>query len=165
MRCRRRAPFCCPPPKRPATIFFVNLLDARRCAPRITVDGLCGVVANDDLRPATMTNLSTLGVRLERPFDPKTAKPIVQLEIELPGVDEVLWASANVTHAYLTPMAGLGADGQPRFWCRAGLRIADACSRERRLLRDYVVETLLAQRRVADRRGLIGARDRRRGAA
>jgi hypothetical protein len=136
----------------PATIFFVNLLDARRCAPRISVDGLCGVAANDDLRPAAMTNLSTLGVRLERPFDPKTARPVVQLEIELPGLDEVLWASASVTHAWLTPLPGIGADGQRRFWCRAGLRITDACQRERRLLRDYVVETLIAQRRAPDRR-------------
>jgi hypothetical protein len=131
----------------------VNLLDARRCAPRIIVDGLCGVVANDDLRPAAMTDLSTLGLRVERPFDPKTAKPVVQLEIELPGLDEVLWASATVTHAVLTPMPGRTADGQPRFWCRAGLRIADVCRRERRLLRDYVIETLIAQRRIPDRRG------------
>jgi hypothetical protein len=130
----------------------MNLLDARRCAPRITVDGLCGVAANDDLRPASMTDLSTLGLRLERVFDPKAARSVVQLEIELPGLDEVLWASATVTHAYLTPMPGRTADGQPRFWCRAGLRIAEACGRERRLLRDYVIETLIAQRKIPDRR-------------
>ena len=99
-----------------------------------------------------MTNLSTLGLRLERVFDPKAARPVVQLEIELPGLDEVLWASATVTHAYLTPMPGRTADGQPRFWCRAGLRIAEACARERRLLRDYVIETLIAQRKIPDRR-------------
>lgn len=81
-----------------------------------------------------------LGLRLERPFDPKTARPIVQLEIELPGLDEVVWASAAVTHAYLTPMPGRTADGQPRFWCRAGLCIAATSRREQRMLRDYVVE-------------------------
>src|SRR5262249_514310 len=121
--------------------FLVNLLDVRRRAPRISVEGLCGVVANDELRHASMCNLSTLGLRIERPFDAKTARPIVQLEIELPGVDEIVWASAIVTHALLTPMPGRCADGQPRFWCRAGLRIADASHRERRMLRDYVVET------------------------
>jgi hypothetical protein len=124
----------------------VNLLDVRRCAPRIAVDGLCGVVTNDNLHHASMSNLSTLGLRLERPFDPKTAKPVVQLEIELPGIDEILWASAIVTHALLTPMPGRTADGQPRFWCRAGLRIADTSQRERRLLRDYVIETLVSRR-------------------
>ena len=126
----------------------MNLLDARRRAPRIHVDGLCGVVANDDLQPAAMSNLSTLGLRVERPFDPKTASPVVQLEIELPGIDEIVWVSASVTHAHLTPMPGRGADGQPRFWCRAGLRIANASQRELRLLRDYVIESLVARRAV-----------------
>jgi hypothetical protein len=135
----------------------VNLLDARRCAPRISVDGLCGVVTNDDLRPATMSNLSTSGLRLERPFDPRAARPVVQLEIELPGIDEIVWASAVVTHAYLTPMPGKTADGQPRFWCKAGLRIANASQRELRLLRDYVVETLITLRRAPERRATARA--------
>ncbi|CAN5923803.1 hypothetical protein BH11MYX3_BH11MYX3_00480 [soil metagenome] len=131
----------------------MNLLDARRRAPRISVDGFCGVVTyDDDLHHASMSNLSTLGLRLERPFDPNTARPIVQLEIELPGLDEVVWASAIVTCAYLTPMPGRRPDGQPRFWCRAGLRIADASRRERRMLHDYVFEQLVTQRTVADRR-------------
>ena len=135
----------------------MNLLDARRCAPRISVDGLCGVVTNDDLRPASMSNLSTSGLRLERPFDPKAARPIVQLEIELPGIDEIVWASATVTHAFLTPMPGKTADGQPRFWCKAGLRIANASQRELRLLRDYVVETLITLRRAPERRATARA--------
>lgn len=134
----------------------MNLLDLRRLAPRIPVEGLCGVVANDNLRHATMRDLSTTGLRLERPFDPKTASRIVQLEIELPGIDEVVWARAEVTHAVLSPMGGFAPDGQPRFWCRAGLRIEDICLPERRMLRDYVVETLRATWRdghgPADRR-------------
>jgi len=130
-------------------IFSVNLLDARRRAPRISVDGFCGVVTQDDLHHASMSNLSTLGLRLERPFDPTTATPIVQLEIELPGLDEVVWASAIVTHAYLTPMPGRRADGQPRFWCRAGLRIANASRRETRMLRDYVIEQMVTRRSAA----------------
>jgi hypothetical protein len=130
----------------------VNLLDVRRRVPRISVDGLCGVVTDDDLRPASMSDLSTLGLRVERPFDPRTARPIVQLEIELPGLDEVVWASAVVTHAHLTPMPGKTADGQPRFWCKAGLRIADTCRRERRMLHDYVIEKLLARSPAPDRR-------------
>ncbi len=128
----------------------MNLLDARRRAPRISVDGFCGVVTDDDdLRHASMSNLSTMGLRLERPFDPNTARPIVQLEIDLPGLDEVVWASAIVTRAILTPMPGRRPDGQPRFWCRAGLRIADASSRERRMLRDYVIEQMVTRRTAA----------------
>ena len=114
-------------------------------------------MTNDDLRPASMSNLSTSGLRLERPFDPKAARPIVQLEIELPGIDEIVWASATVTHAFLTPMPGKTADGQPRFWCKAGLRIANASQRELRLLRDYVVETLITLRRAPERRATARA--------
>jgi hypothetical protein len=133
----------------------VNLLDPRRLAPRIPVDGLCGVVANDNLRHASMLDLSFTGLRLERAFDPKTASPVVQLEIELPGVDEILWARAEVTFAFLSPMPGRTVDGQPRFWCRAGLRLAGVCQREHRLLRDYVIETLRTRGRItpATRRG------------
>jgi hypothetical protein len=134
----------------------MNLLDARRRAPRISVDGFCSVASDEALHHASMSDLSTLGLRLERPFDPAKASPIVQLEIELPGIDEVVWASAVVTHAYLTPMPGRRADGQPRFWCKAGLRIADASRAERQMLRDYVVEQLVARRTdgVRDRRAL-----------
>ena len=94
-----------------------------------------------------MSDLSTLGLRLERPFDPKSARPIVQLEIELPGLDEVVWASGVVTFAFLSPLRGRTPDGQPRFWCRAGLRIAGIARAEQRLLRDYVHWT----RATADR--------------
>jgi hypothetical protein len=82
-------------------------------------------------------------------FDPKAARRVVQLEIELPGIDEVVWASAEVTHAKLTPLGGVTAEGQPKFWCSAGLRITAVCSRERRLLRDYVVESLVTRRATA----------------
>ena len=133
----------------------MNLLDARRRAPRISVDGVCGVASDDDLHHASTSNLATLGLRLERPCDPAKARPIVQLEIELPGLDEVVWASAVVTHAYLTPMPGRRPDRQPRFWCKAGLRIADASRRERQLLKDYVVERLVRRSEgVCDRRVL-----------
>jgi len=124
----------------------VNLLDARRRAPRITLDGFVGVASNHDLQHAAMSDLSMLGLRLERPFDPASARPIVQLEIELPGVDEVVWTSAIVTHAWLTPMPGRTRDGQPRFWCRAGLRLGNSSRRESRLLRDFVIEHLLERK-------------------
>ena len=125
-------------------------LDHRRLKPRISLDGLCGVVANDEVRHASLRNLSESGLRLERPFDPKTARSVVQLEIELPGIDEVLWARAEVSFAILTPMQGRTADGQPRFWCRAGLRLADVCKRERSMLRDYVFETRRTQLRAVN---------------
>jgi hypothetical protein len=102
------------------------------------VDGFCGVVSDHDVRHATMQDLSEHGLRLERPFDPATARKVVQLEIDLPGLDEVVWASGVVTFASLTPMGGRTVDGQPRFWCRAGLRLDGISRREQSMLRDYV---------------------------
>ena len=131
----------------------MNLLDARRRAPRISVDAFCGVVNDHDLHYASLSNLSAVGLRLEHVFDPATAKPIVQLEIELPGIDEVLWTTAKVTRTILTRM-GRQPDGQPRFWCRAGLVIGDTSRRDRRLLREFVVHQLVTQHTVADRRQL-----------
>lgn len=116
----------------------MRLVDPRRRCPRIVVDGFCGVVTERDLRHAAVRDLSETGLRLEKVFDPATARPVVQLEIELPQVDEVVWASAHVTFAHLTPLPGRRPDGQPRFLCRAGLRIESISSIERRMLRDYV---------------------------
>lgn len=119
----------------------MQLSEPRRLAPRISIDGLCGVVTEGELRPAAMVDLSSLGIRLERPFDRRTARRTVQLEIEIPGLDEIMWARGHVTYAQLTPMGGVHPDGQPRLWCRAGIEIDAAAARDRRLLRDYVLET------------------------
>ncbi|HTR52811.1 MAG TPA: hypothetical protein VMJ10_18985 [Kofleriaceae bacterium] len=119
----------------------MQLPDPRRQGPRVTVDGWCGVVTHHDLRHASVLELSELGVRLERVFDPRVAARTVALELEVPGIDEIIWARADVVFARLTPLGGWHASGQPRLLCRAGLRIADAASRHLRLLRDYVFAT------------------------
>jgi hypothetical protein len=112
--------------------------DPRRHSPRIAVDSWCGVVTHHDLRPASVLELSEVGVRLERLFDPRVAARTVALELKLPDIDEIIWARADVVFARLTPLGGTHASGQPRLLCRAGLRIADAATRHLRLLRDYV---------------------------
>lgn len=89
-----------------------------------------------------MRDLSSTGCQVERVFDPSQARKVVQLEIELPGVDEIIWATATVTRAYLTPLPRALHDESHRFWCRAGLQITQASRRERRVLMDYVAETL-----------------------
>ena len=127
------------------------LSDPRRLSPRISLDGLCGVVTHGLLRHAAMIDLSSTGIRLQRPFDRRTASRTVQLEIEVPGLDEVMWACGHVTFAHLTPMGGTHADGQPRLWCRAGIELDAAAVRDRRRIRDYVIETRRARLAAAER--------------
>lgn len=120
--------------------------DVRRAAPRIHADGICGLVTDGRaLVPASLTDLSWLGLRLELPFDHATARRVVQLEIEVPGLDEIIWAQGHVTSARLTPMGGVHPDGQPRLWCSAGLQIDVVAPRERRLVRELVMDTTRAQ--------------------
>lgn len=121
--------------------FAMRTLEPRRLAPRISVDGLCGVVTGRELRPASVVDLSWLGLRVELPFDHTAASRTVQLEIELPGIDEIVWAGGHVTFAHLAPMGGVHTDGQPRLWCRAGIAIEAVAARERRLMHEYVIET------------------------
>lgn len=119
--------------------------DFRRAAPRIATEGICGVLAGRALVPASMIDLSWLGLRLELPFDHTTAARDVHLEIELPGLDEIVWAKGHVTFARLTPMGGFHADGQPRLWCSAGVKIDVAAPSERRLVRELVMDTTRAR--------------------
>lgn len=97
-----------------------------------------------------MVDLSSMGLRIERPFDRKAASRTVQLEIELPEVDEIVWASGHVTFAHLSPMGGRHEDGQPRLRCRAGIQIQAGARRDLRLLRDYVFETQRARQVAAE---------------
>ena len=129
----------------------MNLLDARRRVPRIAVDGFCSVATDDALHHAQLTNLSTLGLRIERPTPP-AMQANVQLEIELPGLDEVVWASAVVTDIRISYLPGRRRDGRRPWTCQTGLRIAAISSSEQRLLRDYVVEQMRARRRRGDER-------------
>ena len=111
-----------------------------RFYPRVAAHGLCGVIAHGELRHAAIIDLSTMGIRLERPFDASKAARTVQLEIEVPEIDEIVWAKGHVTHAHLRPMGGIHVDGQPRLWCSAGIHIDSAALRELRMLREYVIE-------------------------
>jgi hypothetical protein len=120
--------------------FTMTSVELRRMAPRVPLEGLCGVVGQRELRHASMLDLSALGLRIERPFDPASAARFVQLEIELPGTGELVWARGEVAFAHLSPMGGRHPDGQPRLWCRAGIRLVQIARSERLLLRDYVLE-------------------------
>jgi hypothetical protein len=74
---------------------------------------------------------------------------VVQVEIELPGTDEIVWARGEVTFAHLTPLGGTHPNGQPRLRCLAGIRMDRLAGHDRRLLRDYVIETRRARRVAA----------------
>lgn len=89
-------------------------------------------------------DLSQTGVRLERPFTGGRTPETVQLEFELPGVDEIIWAKGEVSFDRVR-RAPAGLTGLVRT---TGIRLAAAAARDLRMLRDYVYELRRAKRAI-----------------
>jgi len=111
------------------------MLYKRRISPRIGLEALCNEIADDDERPGFVIDLSKDGMRLERPYV-RRAEPsfALQLELELPGIDEIIWARGQVCFERVRP------DAAGRLTRTTGVRVAAAAQRHLRLLQDYVFE-------------------------
>lgn len=135
--------------------------DPRRASPRIGVEALCWELIGDQEVSSLIVDVSTEGARLERPFVPThrrdsplelgpagkgqyAAPPtrpvhlerVVPLQIEVPEIDEVMWARGDVVFDELVQVKTNG--GPFGLVRRTGYHIALAAARDLRLLRDYV---------------------------
>lgn len=117
-------------------------LSWQRLTPRVEVAGLCNEVLGGGDSFATVIDLSPAGLRIERPLRGRALEARVQLEIDVPEIDEVLWVLGEVC---FDRVRHAGAPGLLRT---TGFRIAAAASRELRLLRDYVFERSLSDERA-----------------
>ena len=116
--------------------------DLRRVSPRIDVEALCWETIGDRERSALLVDVSTEGARVERPFIGGRIEHEVPLQIEVPGIDEVMWAKGEVVFDRLFEARGTATSGGPfGLIRRTGYRIAIAAARDLRLLRDYVWDT------------------------
>src|SRR5687768_1416725 len=121
--------------------------DVRRVSPRIDVEALCWEIVGDRETSALLVDVSTQGARVERPFIGGRIEHRVPLQIEVPGIDEVMWARGDVVFDRLVESKHAGPFGLLR---RTGYRIAIAAARDLRLLRDYVYEMHYAKRGEPD---------------
>ena len=106
---------------------------ARRTSPRVGVEALCTEIVDGRERHALLADVSDTGLRLTRPFFGGPTPRVVQLEFELPGIDEVMWAKGEVCFDQVQR----GAAGIVRT---SGVRFAAAAAHDLRLVRDYVFE-------------------------
>ena len=113
--------------------------DPRRTSPRIDVAALCWEVVGDREVSSLVVDLSSEGARLERPYVGGRIAREVPIQLEVPGIDEVMWARGDVVFDQLVP-APARTGGPFGLLRRTGLRIAVAAARDLRLLRDYVHE-------------------------
>jgi len=119
----------------------------RRDSPRIPVETLCSAYTGDDEQHALVVDLSEHGMRLQRPLVGVPRSRIVQLEFEIPGVDELVWAKGQVCfdQIWRVPPAweSTTLSGVVRT---TGVRLTATSSRHERLLREYVNDTWRANR-------------------
>jgi hypothetical protein len=150
--------------------------DPRRSSPRIGLEALCWeVVGNHELQ-SMVVDLSSEGARLQRPYlsaatddngpielgpagksryvprprIPERRDRVIPLQLEIPEIDEVMWARGDVVFDEVVPVKTHG--GPFGLMRRTGVHISLAAGRDMRLLRDYVYdmpERQLAATRVA----------------
>ena len=112
---------------------------------------MCWEVGDGGERSAVLVDVSSDGVRIERPWG--LTRRRIQLEVEMPGTDDLVWLAGEVCFA------------RPRgLLVQSGVRVVAAAARDLRRLRDYVAERRRAlaevRRAIAERRR--GATDGRR---
>jgi hypothetical protein len=111
-----------------------------RASPRIDVQAMCWEMQGGHQLTGLALDLSEGGLRIERPYTGGTTQREVQLEIEVPGVDEVMWARGDVCFDFLVPTKS-PAGGPLGLVRRTGYRIAAAARRDMKMLQEFVVET------------------------
>jgi hypothetical protein len=111
-----------------------------RRGPRIDVEALCWELVDGRETSALAVDLSTDGLRIERPYVGGPTRQCVPLQLEVPGIDEVMWARGDACFDVIVPTTkALG--GPWGMLRRTGYRIAIAARRDLKMLEEYVVET------------------------
>jgi hypothetical protein len=116
----------------------MNIL--RRESPRIDVQALCWELIDGKEASGLAVDLSSLGLRIERPYVGGPTRKEMQLELEVPGIDEIMWARAEASSDVLVPTSS-PAGGPLGLIRRTGYRLVIAAQRDLRMIRDFVFET------------------------
>lgn len=116
----------------------------RRESPRIGIEALCWELVDGVESTSLAIDLSSLGLRIERPYVGGRTPTSVPLQLEIPGIDEVMWAKGDACFDIVRPASGSagGALGLVRY---TGYRLV-AAARDLRLIKELVFETDRARR-------------------
>lgn len=111
----------------------------------MTARAFCSELLPSELRHGFVVELSESGVRIERPFFGGRLGGRVQLEFELPEIDEIVWAAVEPCYDVVsrrTPASPGELGGLVRT---SGFRLVRTSERSRRMLRDLVFQTRARQ--------------------
>ncbi|MCW5806202.1 MAG: hypothetical protein KIT31_27805 [Deltaproteobacteria bacterium] len=112
----------------------------RRTTPRIGVEAMCWELTGRNPTTALAIDVSAMGLCVERPYVGGPTQREVPLELEVPGIDEVMWARGDACFDLVVP-APPHLKTPMGLVRRTGYRIAAAATRDLRLLKEFVVET------------------------
>jgi hypothetical protein len=121
--------------------------DLRRLMPRIDVETFCSELIGGRDRPGLVVDLSPEGARLERPYLGGPTPREIVLELEVPEVDEVIWARGEVCFDQVR-QAPPGQGGPLGLLRTTGIRLVSAAMRDLRMLRECVIETHRARQKI-----------------
>jgi hypothetical protein len=136
----------------------------RRDEGRIPMHTYYTELVNDRPYRGVITNVSARGVRVERLLRPSARMSrVVQLEFELPGTGELIWAKGEACFDELE-IAEFGPTGEgPATTVHAsGIQIVALANKHARLIRDFVHELKLARQREVLEEAAAMLRARRR---
>jgi hypothetical protein len=112
----------------------------RRYQPRVPVQELCTEHDDYSTADAILIDVSEEGLQIQRPIG-GTRSRFLQLEFEIPGVDELIWARGEIRFDEVWPVPK-GTPGSLAGMVRtSGIHVIRAADRHRRLLREYVNDT------------------------
>lgn len=119
----------------------------RRTSPRVSATAFATEHQDDRDRHAMILDLSEDGLRLQRPLVGlmRPQSPIIQLEFEIPEVDEIVWAKGHVCFDEVRRTGPRASSGLRRAMRTSGIQVVAATERHRRLLREYVNDAYRAE--------------------
>ena len=115
--------------------------DSRREGPRIDIDAMCWEIVDGKEHGSLAVDLSIHGLRVERPYVGGPTRREMLLEIEVPGLDDIMWARAGACFDVLVRPSSTSPGGAMGLVRRTGYRITLAAARDLRRLEEYVIET------------------------
>jgi hypothetical protein len=107
---------------------------------RVPVDAFCTEISGDEIRHGIVVDLSEDGLRLQRPIGGRLPSAL-QLEFEVPEIDEVVWARGEVRFDEVWRLPRIGDGSLSGIVRTTGIRLVTMASRQRRLLREYVMDS------------------------
>ena len=125
-------------------VAIASISPARRERPRVPVSGFCSEHDDETERHSVILDLSADGLRVQRPVGGRRSR-VLQLEFEIPGVDELMWAKGVICFDQLWCVEAANMGDLSGMLRTSGIQIVAAAERHKRLLREYVTDTYYAK--------------------